>query len=79
VAQLDHRLLGGAPPLRSWNAGDSGIEELRIRLPQSAAALRLRIGLYDPPSGDRLPFGPLQGTASRFALADGSTALIAPI
>jgi hypothetical protein len=77
VGQLDHRLLGGAPPLQSWTAGDSGTEELRITLPQPAAALRLRIGLYDPPSGDRAPIGPLP--AGRFALADGATALIAPI
>ena len=38
VAQLDHRLLGGQPPLRTWRAGDSGEEEIRLRLPSGTAS-----------------------------------------
>jgi hypothetical protein len=82
VGQLDHRILGGSPPLQSWRPGDSGIEEITIRLPPESAGkpLRLRFGLYDPPSGDRLRFGPLQPRAgSSFTPADESTALIAPL
>jgi 4-amino-4-deoxy-L-arabinose transferase-like glycosyltransferase len=82
ISQLDHPILGGTPPLQSWNAGDAGIEETHLRLPAefSGATLRLRIGLYDPPTGDRLRFELPQGlAASRFTPADHSTALIAPI
>jgi hypothetical protein len=81
VAQLDHRLLGGQPPLRTWRAGDSGEEEIRLRLPSgtASAGLRLRFGIYDPPSGDRLRIGPLPpSVVPRFSLADQDTALLAP-
>ena len=81
VAQLDHRLLGGQPPLRTWRAGDSGEEEIRLRLPAgtTSAGLRLRFGIYDPPSGDRLRIGPLPpSVVPRFSLADQDTALLAP-
>ena len=81
VAQLDHRLLGGQPPLRTWRAGDSGEEEIRLRLPAgtASAGLRLRFGIYDPPSGDRLRIRPLPpSVVPRFSLADQDTALLAP-
>ena len=81
VAQSDHRLLGGERPLTSWRAGDGGEEEIHLRLPSSASAtgLRLRFGLYDPPSGERLHIKPLQGSASaRFSLTDQATGLLAP-
>jgi len=79
VAQRDHRLLGGSLPLPSWRAGDGGTEEVRLAPPAGIAldGLRLRFGLYDPPSGDRLRVGPLQGVAlSRFSLADQATAAL---
>jgi hypothetical protein len=82
VSQLDHRILGGAPPLKSWNPGDSGIEDVPLPLPpgSSGVGLRLRFGLYDPPSGERLKFGVLTGLpSSRFTAADQFTALTAPI
>jgi hypothetical protein len=81
VAQFDHRLLGGEQPLLSWRAGDGGEEEIHLRLPPGASpiGLRLRFGIYDPPSGERLHVGPLQGSASpRFSLTDQATALLAP-
>jgi hypothetical protein len=79
-AQLDHRLLGGQPPLRTWRAGDSGEEEIRLRRRRhTSAGLRLRFGIYDPPSGDRLRIAPLPPAAMRrFLLADQDTALLAP-
>jgi hypothetical protein len=81
VAQHDHRLLGGEPPLSSWRAGDGGEEQLRLRLPPEVnlADLRLRFGLYDPSSGNRLQIAPLEASAiPRFSLADQETALLAP-
>jgi len=82
VAQLDHQLLGGVPPLRSWRTGDAGLEEMRLRVPGGldVNGLRLRFGFYDPRHGDRLSIGILQGAAAtRFQLADEATALLSPI
>jgi hypothetical protein len=79
VAQRDHRLLGGSLPLPSWRADDGGAEEVHLAPPQGTAwdGLRLRFGLYDPATGDRLRVGPLQGAAlSRFSLADQATAVL---
>ena len=70
VAQLDRRL-----------PADCGGEEIHLHLPSgvSAAGLRLRFGIYQPATGERLPIGPLQGSASsRFSLTDRGTALLAP-
>jgi hypothetical protein len=81
VAQLDHRLLGGQRPLRTWRPGDGGEEEIRLRVLAgvSPAGLRLRFGMYDPASGDRLHVKPLQPPASfRFSVVDQATALLAP-
>jgi hypothetical protein len=81
VAQLDHRLLGGEPPLRAWRSGDGGEEEIRLRLPAGAPAvgMRPRFGIYDPPSGERLHVRPLETSISaKFSLTDQSTALLAP-
>ncbi len=82
IAQHDHRLLGGEPPLASWQDGDAGDEEIHLALPagKPAEGLRVRFGLYDPPSGDRLKVDPLQNTAvKRFMVVDSGTALMAPV
>jgi hypothetical protein len=82
IAQHDHRLLGGEPPLASWRAGDAGDEEIHLALPagMSTDGLRVRFGLYDPPSGDRLKTDALQNAAARkFAMADDGTALVASV
>jgi hypothetical protein len=82
LTQLDHRLLGGEPPLLSWRTGDSGSEEIRFVLPAGAGASgwRLRFGLYDPPSGKRLTVRSLQGAAAReFTLTDRDTTVLSPI
>jgi 4-amino-4-deoxy-L-arabinose transferase-like glycosyltransferase len=79
VAQADHHLLGGEPPLRLWRTGDGGEEELRLVPPAQPAkgSLRLRIGIYDAVRGDRLRVGPLTPAATaRFSAADQSTALM---
>jgi hypothetical protein len=79
VAQLDHRLLSGDPPLLSWREGDAGIEEIRLLAPVGAPmeGLRLRFGFYDPPSRDRLRVGAMHGVAaSGFTLADQATAVV---
>jgi hypothetical protein len=82
IAQHDHRLLGGEPPLASWRAGDAGDEEIHLALPTGKVpvGLRVRFGLYDPPSGDRLHVDPLQNAAAkRFTVVDSGTALVAPV
>jgi hypothetical protein len=79
VGQLDHNLLDGDPPVRSWQPGDDAVEEMRLRIPaeSSGKAIRLRIGLFDPVSGERLPINIPHGTAaSRFSLVDRGTALL---
>jgi 4-amino-4-deoxy-L-arabinose transferase-like glycosyltransferase len=78
VGFLDHPLLDGNPPLRSWQPGDGALEEMRLRIPAgvSPSQLRLRLGIYDPPSGERLRIGTLTGAAAaRFSLTDRETAL----
>jgi hypothetical protein len=57
LGYLDHRVLDGNPPMTSWRIGDTAVEERRFKLPAEAvgAEVMLRLGLYDPPSGDRLP------------------------
>ncbi len=72
VAQLDQPLPASAPD-------GTGQQEIYLTLPAGAHAssLRLRIGVYDPPSGTRLRIAPLSTTAAaRFSLADHETALI---
>jgi len=57
-------------------------QEIRIPLPASTpiSALRIRFGLYNPPTSVRLPIGSLPLTLTiRFTLADHGTALITPI
>jgi len=80
VSQLDHRLLGGEPPLRSWQVGDGGEEEIHLRLPGGVfpTGLQLRFGLYDPPSGERLTISLLPREAASFTLTDRATALLLP-
>ena len=81
VTQLDHRLLGGEPPLRGWRSGDGGEEDIRLRLPAAfpAVGLRLRFGIYDPLSGERLHVKPLEpSVCAKFSLTDQATALLAP-
>jgi hypothetical protein len=78
LGQLDHRLLDGSPPLRSWLSGGSALEQLRLPIRQALLqSARLKVGIYDPVSGQRLSIAPLQGRAKvRFSVGDHSTALV---
>ena len=79
IGQLDHYLLDGEPAMRSWKTNDDALEEMRFRIPleSAAKAIQLKIGLFDPVSGERLQIGIPQGLAtSRFSLVDEGTALL---
>ena len=69
VAQLDRRLPEGC-----------GGEEIHLRLTGvSPRGLRLRFGIYNPSTGERLHIRPLKdAVSSRFSLADHATALLSP-
>jgi hypothetical protein len=68
---LDHPLLDGEPPVSQWQPGDTGIERLVLPLPPGAPDhLRLRFGMYDAPSGERLPV-----TASSLPTVEDETAV----
>ena len=70
---LDHQILGGDPATSLWKPGDVAIEKLTFRLPerQTAGMYRLRLGLFYPPSQERVAI-----TASDFPLTDGQTAAV---
>ncbi len=78
VAFLDHPILDGDPPIRSWKEGDEAREELRIELPSlpRGERYRLRVGLFHEPTGERLPVSssvPSEGM--KFSVADHGTAV----
>lgn len=79
VGFLDHPILGGEPPMRTWKKGDVAIEEVQFPIApsQSQKRLRLLIGLYHVPSGQRLTIRSffVSGT-SHASLADDHTALL---
>jgi hypothetical protein len=57
VAQQDGPPLGGAYPTRVWDAGEAMAETRRVPLPAGGlpAGAALKVGLYLPSSGERLP------------------------
>jgi hypothetical protein len=79
IGQLDHYVLDGEPAMRSWAPGDDAVEEMRFRIPEESSrkAIRLRIGLFDPVSGERLriQLEPSRALA-RFSVVDEGTALL---
>ena len=68
---LDHQILNGEPPTSLWREGDAAIEKLSFRFTgaQKGEPYRLRLGVFDRASGERLPI-----TASDFPLTDNRTA-----
>jgi hypothetical protein len=70
---LDHQILGGEPATTLWEPGDVAIERLTFRIPQASEAgvYRLRLGLFYPPSQERLAI-----SASDFPLTDRQTAAV---
>jgi len=76
IGQLDHRIAGGDPPITAWRPGEAASESFRFVFPNPKAAskVKLRIGLYDIPSDQRLRITLPAG--SRAAVADDGTALV---
>jgi hypothetical protein len=69
VGFLDHPIANGSPSTRDWKSADEAFEELLFVSKQSR--LRLRLGVYDPGSGERLRI-----SRSEFAVTDDQTAAI---
>jgi hypothetical protein len=57
VAQRDDFPLGGERPTTTWRAGEVLIDHYEIAVPPAArgGSYPLRVGLYDPATGERLP------------------------
>jgi hypothetical protein len=70
---LDHQILNGDPPPRMWKPGDTALERLLFRPPElrNGEVYRLRIGLFDRASGERLLI-----SSGDFPLADNGTAVL---
>jgi 4-amino-4-deoxy-L-arabinose transferase-like glycosyltransferase len=70
---LDHQILNGDPPTRMWKEGDTALERLFFRPPAlpNGEIYKLRLGLFDRASGERLPI-----SSSDFPLADQDTAVL---
>jgi hypothetical protein len=71
---LDHQILNGDAPTRMWKPGDTAMERLLFRPPElrNMGTYRLRLGMFDRASGDRLPIA-----SSDFPLTDQGTAALA--
>ena len=68
VAQFDGPALAGLLPTNQWHTNALYIDRRQLNLPAELAsgAYLLRIGLYDPASGQRLPFQPDGGEQHHF-------------
>ena len=68
VAQFDGPALAGLLPTSQWHTDALYIDRRQLNLPAELAsgAYLLRIGLYDPASGQRLPFQPDGGEQHHF-------------
>jgi hypothetical protein len=57
VAQHDQQPAGGNRPTTSWLPGEIVADEYHLAVPAAAVSdsYRLRLGLYDPASGERMP------------------------
>ena len=76
VGYLDHPVINADPPTSQWAVGSVAIERLHLLLPASrkSEACRLRLGLFEKRSGERLPIA-----SSSFPLADSRTAAMAKL
>jgi hypothetical protein len=70
---LDHSILNGEPPTSMWREGDVAIKILMFRSSgiQNGESYRLRLGLFDRESGERLLI-----STTDFPLTDNQTAAI---
>src|ERR1019366_3016005 len=73
VGYLDHPVLKSDPPTSQWAEGSVGIERLQFQLPETVTpdAFRLRLGLFQKESGDRLPIA-----SSGFPLAYSASSAV---
>ncbi len=55
LAQDDAEPAAGAHPTTSWLAGETVLDAHSLARPQAAGSLSLRVGLYEPETGRRLP------------------------
>ena len=79
VGHLDHRLMDENPPALSWRPGDDAVETMVASLTdlQAVRAYQIRLGLYYPPTGERLPVKILSSPAG-FSTTDNGLALLTP-
>ncbi|HEV8637996.1 MAG TPA: glycosyltransferase family 39 protein [Chloroflexota bacterium] len=70
VAQRDSVPADWTRPTTGWVAGEYVVDRYELELPAEARDLRLRIGLYDPATGDRLPTADGRDHLDLGALAD---------
>ncbi len=79
IGYLDHQVLGGEPPMPQWREGEVAVEHVRYLLqPRYPGSVRrLRIGLYDLPSGERLKVvGSSRAEGLELSLTDDGTAIL---
>jgi hypothetical protein len=70
AAYLDHQILNGDPPISMWKPDDTAIERLFFGH-RDSETYRLRLGLFDKTSGERLVI-----TSSDFPLTDKDTSAL---
>jgi hypothetical protein len=72
LGAMDHEVLRGSPPVHTWQPGDEGYEARYLALPPAKAqGAQLRLGLFHPETGLRLPLW-----ASTLSLKDDYTAAV---
>ncbi|TAM79728.1 MAG: hypothetical protein EPN47_18205 [Acidobacteria bacterium] len=79
IGFLDHPIVSNQPPMRFWKKGDVAVEEVQFPIPpsQSQKRVRLLLGLYHVPSGQRLPICSFAlSRTSHASLADNDTGLL---
>jgi hypothetical protein len=73
LAYLDHAILPRTPPSQ-WKDGENFIERVFVPIPSSSVPTRVRLGVFDRKSGDRV-----QILSSSFSLTDGKTSTVAEV
>lgn len=77
IGQLDHSLAAANPSVLIWRPGDVALENLWFSADHNGGAYRLRVGLFDPQTEERLPARIVSGGPG-FSLTDGETAVLTP-
>jgi len=72
LGSMDHEILHGSPPVTTWLPDEEGYEARHLALPAAQTRdVELRLGLFDPDTGLRLPLW-----ASTLPLRDDYTAAV---